>query len=105
MNNEIDANIHFKQSEEAKKYGYVYIPYYLLGTCVLGSNLVYADSEKHWIEAPVGKVEDIFENTPIVYTTADVSAFEINTNIVTYNSTYEREAAKELQIAVADYGK
>lgn len=105
MNNEVDANIHFKQSEEAKKYGYVYIPYYLLGTCVLGSNLIYADAEKHWIDAPVGKVEDIFDNTPIVYTTADVSSFEINNNIVTYDPVYEKEAGKELQVVAADYGK
>lgn len=87
--NETDADLIWKETDEAKKSGYIYAPWYLLGTCVIGGNISYSDETKKWFEAPSGTVDSIYSNTGIVYTTADVSSYQINANIVTYNPDFE----------------
>ena len=107
--NETDTHLIWKETDEPKKAGYIYAPWYLLGTCIIGSNLIYSDESKKWFEAPSGTVDASYINTPIVYTTADISSYAINTNIVTYKSTFNVTSAKEFNLLIAtvsaEYGE
>ncbi len=60
-----------------------------MGTCVIGSNIEFADSSKRWFAAPSGMIDSLYDNTPIVYTTADVSNYEINDNVTTYYPSFD----------------
>ena len=98
----------WKTTDEAKKAGYIYAPWYLLGTAVIGSNIVYADADKKYFEAPSGTVDASYANTPIVYTTADVSGYAINSSVVHYDSEFTIESATEFDTTIVassvDYG-
>lgn len=87
--NETDAELIWKETDEPKKSGYIYAPWYLLGCCVIGGNIIYADSAKRYFEAPSGTVDSLYQNSPIVYTTADVSSYEINSGVTVYDSDFE----------------
>lgn len=98
----------WKTTDEAKKAGYVYAPWYLLGTAIIGSNIVYADADKKYFEAPSGAVDASYANTPIVYTTADVSGYAINAGVVHYDSDFTIESATDFDTTIVassvDYG-
>lgn len=101
--NETDVELIWKETDEPKKSGYIYAPWYLLGCCVIGKNLAYADSAKKYFEAPAGTIDSLYRNSPIVYTDADVSAYEINSGVTVYDPDFEiadptvfEEAAEEI---------
>ena len=100
-NNAVDVNLIWKDTDAYKKYGYIYAPYYFNGTAILGSNLAYENSGKQ-LDATSGTVDSSFANTPIVYTTCDLSDFEKNVNGVQYDADYVPEEIDPLDPSVAD---
>lgn len=78
--------------------GHIYANSYFLGTAILGKNLVFTDTAKRYFDAITGSVDSLYSNTPVIYTLADVSAYDINTNIVSYSSDFEIKAATNFDL-------
>lgn len=81
--------------------GHIYANSYFLGTAILGKNLVFTDTTKRYFDAVAGTVDSLYSNTPVIYTLADVSTYDINTNIVTYSSDFEIKAAVNFDLTAS----
>lgn len=67
---------------------------------MIGSNIVYADADKKYFEAPSGTIDASYANAPIVYTTADVSSYAINEGVTHYDSEFMIESATEFDTTI-----
>lgn len=69
---------------------------------------MYADETKKYFEVPAGTVQATYYNTPVVYTTADVSAYAINSGVIHYDSDFTITEATSFDTTVSevsvDYG-
>lgn len=81
--------------------GHIYANNYFLGTAILGKNLVFTDTAKKYFDAITGTVDSLYSNTPVIYTLADVSTYDINTNIVSYSSDFEIKTAVNFDLTTS----
>lgn len=83
---------------DKKKYGYITATYYLLGTCVIGNAIAYESSDKHWIEALSGNIDDLYANTALVFCADQTTKFDVSTNIAFYDPSYIGKKQEDIQV-------
>lgn len=69
---------------------------------------MYADETKKYFEVPAGTVQATYYNTPVVYTSADISDYAVNSGVVHYDSDFIITDATSFDTTVStvsvDYG-